>query len=106
MSATENVIEETSESAVKIYNRLTNEWVTPPGRVYVVNPAPEITGDDLIVAHRRINNVPGWVVTHAETSTAIARGATRKEAIRTAADVLGVAGRETYLKAVQSHRQR
>ena len=87
---------------MKIYNIQTQEWVTPPGRVYVVHPAPEITGDDLIIAHRRINNEPGWVVTHAETSAAIVCCATRKAAVVEAERWLQYCGRDVYLKAVES----
>ena len=87
---------------MKIYNILANEWMAPPGRVYVVHLAPEITGDDLIIAHRAIDGRPAWSVTHVETSTSIARGATRKAAVEHAAWKLQHYGRDVYLKAVQS----
>lgn len=87
---------------MKIYNTETKGWVTPPGRVYVVNPAPEITGDDLIVAHRAIDGSQGWGITHAETSASISYCATRKAAVADAANRLKYYGREAYLKAVES----
>ena len=87
---------------MKIYNRLTNEWATPPGRVYVVNPAPEITGGDLIIAYLARDGWHEWVAVHAETAMVVGGGKTRDAAVGQASRQLRHYGREAYLKAIKT----
>ena len=84
-----------------IYNLKTEKWIAIPGRAYTIHPAPEITGDDLIVAHQDPGTKDCWVALHAGTSAAIARGTTRAAATWRAAHTLRHTGREQYLAAVK-----
>ena len=88
---------------MKIYNPRTQLWLPIPGRVYTVDPAPWIAGADLFVVHKSINNKKGWTVTHVLTSTAVAHGATRKEATSNATEALQHAGRAGFATVVKGH---
>ena len=87
---------------MKIYNTTTKEWIAPPGRVYVVDPAPEITGDDLIIAYLARDGWHEWVAVHAETAMVVGGGKTREAAVGQASRQLRYYGREAYLQAVKT----
>lgn len=92
----------------KWFNPVIKQWVPIPGKVYRANLPISLDFPNLgpLIVHRNVGgyNVPKdktWVVTHKETSFAIARGPTRAKAVKNAQDVLLYQGAARVDRAIE-----